>query len=134
METLQIEQIELLILVGAITAIIARRLRIPYTVGLVVAGIFIAVFQIGIKVNFSKDLLFNVLLPPLIFEAALYINWKELRKDLPVIATYATVGVLLSAGVTAAFMHFAVGWLWQSAILFGVLIAATDPVSVIASF
>ena len=134
METLQIEQIELLILVGAITAIIARRLRIPYTVGLVVAGIFIAVLQIGIKVNFSKDLLFNVLLPPLIFEAALYINWKELRKDLPVIATYATVGVLLSAGVTAAFMHFAVGWLWQSAILFGVLIAATDPVSVIATF
>ncbi len=134
METLQIEQIELLILVGAITAIVARRLRIPYTVGLVVAGVVIAILNIGIKVDFSKDLLFNVLLPPLIFEAALYINWKELRKDLPVIVTYATAGVLLSAGVTAVFMHFAVGWSWQAAILFGTLIAATDPVSVIATF
>jgi CPA1 family monovalent cation:H+ antiporter len=74
------------------------------------------------------------LLPPLIFEAALYIRWNELRKDLPVIITYATLGVLLSAGVTAAIMHFALGWVWQAAILFGVLIAATDPVSVIATF
>ncbi|MEP6900459.1 MAG: sodium:proton antiporter [Actinomycetota bacterium] len=134
METLQIEQIELLILIGAIVAIIARRLRIPYTVGLVVAGIFMAILPIGLKVSFSKDLLFNVLLPPLIFEAALYIHWKELRKDLLPIITFATVGVLLSAAVTAALMHFTIGWAWPAAILFGVLIAATDPVSVIATF
>jgi NhaP-type Na+/H+ or K+/H+ antiporter len=51
-----------------------------------------------------------------------------------VILTLATVGVLLSAAVTAAGMHYLAGWGWQSAILFGVLIAATDPVSVIATF
>ena len=61
-------------------------------------------------------------------------NWKELRKDLLPTITYASVGVLLSAFVTAAIMHFAIGWTWQAAILFGVLIAATDPVSVIATF
>ena len=42
-ESLRIEQIELIILIGAIVAIIARRLKIPYTVGLVVAGIAIAI-------------------------------------------------------------------------------------------
>ena len=134
MEILGIEQIELIILVGAMVAIIARRLKIPYTAGLVVAGIFIAFLPLGFNVPFSKELVFDVLLPPLIFEAALYINWKELRKDMLVILTYATVGVVLSAGVTAAFMHFLGGWAWQAAILFGVLIAATDPVSIIATF
>ena len=134
MESLRIEQIELIILVGAMVAIIVRRLKIPYTAGLVVAGVFIAFLPIGFSVPFSKELVFDVLLPPLIFEAALYIDWKELRKDLLVIVTYATVGVVLSAGVTAAFMHYAAGWAWQAAILFGVLIAATDPVSIIATF
>ncbi|MGI8789066.1 MAG: cation:proton antiporter [Pyrinomonadaceae bacterium] len=134
MDTLKIEQIELIILIGAIVALVARRFKIPYTVGLVVAGFFIAFLPLNLEVNLSKDMLFNVLLPPLIFEAALYIHWKELRKDLVPIVTYATVGVLLAAFVTAAIMHFAIGWSWEAAILFGVLIAATDPVSVIATF
>jgi len=51
-----------------------------------------------------------------------------------VILTLATVGVFLSAAVTAIGMHYLAQWGWQSAILFGVLIAATDPVSVIATF
>lgn len=134
MESLKIEQIELIILIGALVAIVARRLKIPYTVGLVIAGIFVNFLPFEFELKFSKDLLFNVLLPPLIFEAALYIRWSELRKDLSPIIVYATLGVVLSAGVTAAIMHFAVGWIWQAAIFFGVLIAATDPVSVIATF
>ncbi len=134
METFKIEQIELIILIGAIVALLARRLKIPYTVGLVLAGIFVAFLPLNLEINFSKELLFKVLLPPLIFEAALYIRWQELKKDLAPIITFAVVGVLLSAFVTAAIMHLAVGWSWQAAILFGVLIAATDPVSVIATF
>src|SRR6185295_13308041 len=101
MEYLRIEQIELMILIGAIVAVVARRLKIPYTVGLVVAGIALTFLNIGLEAKFSKDLLFNVLLPPLIFEAALYIRWKELRKDLGPIVVFATLGVFLSAAVTA---------------------------------
>src|SRR5260370_38440105 len=118
MESLRIEQIELIILVGAMVAIVARRLKIPYTAGLVVAGIFIALLPLEFNVPFSKELVFDVLLPPLIFEAALYINWKELRKDLLVIVTYATVGVVLSPGVTAAFIHYVAGWMWQLGVTF----------------
>lgn len=129
-----IETIEIILLIGAVVAIIARRLKIPYTVGLVVAGIILAFVPLGLEVNFSKELIFKVLLPPLIFEAALYIHWKELKRDLLPVITFASVGVLLSAGITAAIMHFVVGWDWTMAALFGVLIAATDPVSVIATF
>ena len=102
---LGIEAIEVILLIGAVVAIIARRLKIPYTVGLVFAGILLAFIPLGISIAFSKDLLFKVLLPPLIFEAALYIHWRELKKDLVPVITFATVGVLLSAGITAAFMH-----------------------------
>jgi CPA1 family monovalent cation:H+ antiporter len=57
-----------------------------------------------------------------------------LRRDLPVILVSATVGVLVSAAITTIGMHFLAHWEWASALVFGVLIAATDPVSVIATF
>jgi CPA1 family monovalent cation:H+ antiporter len=134
MESFALERIELIVFAGAIVALIARRLKIPYTVGLVVAGFLASFLHISLGINFSQELLFKVLLPPLIFEAALYIPWRGLRRDLPLIAVYATVGVLLSTAVTACVMHFVAGWQWQAAALFGILIAATDPVSVIATF
>ncbi|MEZ5427506.1 MAG: sodium:proton antiporter [Pyrinomonadaceae bacterium] len=131
---LNIETIEIILLIGAVVAIVARRFKIPYTVGLVVAGAILAFIPLGLEIPFNKELLFKVLLPPLIFEAALYIHWSELKRDLLPVVTFASVGVLLSAAVTAGFMHYLVGWEWAMALLFGVLIAATDPVSVIATF
>lgn len=130
---LSIESIEILLLIAAIVAMAARRLKIPYTIALVLAGIVLAISPLTPEVSLSKELIFTVFLPPLIYEAA-YIRWSELRRDFPVIITFATIGVLLSAGITAVGMHFLVNWQWESAILFGVLIAATDPVSVIATF
>src|SRR4051812_29612754 len=109
MESFALERIELIVFLGAIVALIARRLKIPYTVGLVVAGFLASFLHISLGINFSQELLFKVLLPPLIFEAALYIPWRGLRRDLPLIAVYATVGVLLSTAVTACVMHFVAG-------------------------
>lgn len=129
-----VERVVSLLLVAAIVAMLARRLRLPYTVGLVLAGAALALSRVSTGIELTKDLIFTSFLPPLIFEAALYISWRKLRKDLAVILTLATLGVVLSAAVTAAGMHFAVGWQWQSAILLGTLIAATDPVSVMALF
>ena len=132
---ISIERIETLLLIAAIVAMTARRLRVPYTVGLMLAGIVLAISPFpSDDIEITKDLIFTIFLPPLIYEAAIYIKWQELRRDLPVILTLATVGVVLSAGVTAAGMHYIAHWEWPSAILFGVLIAATDPVSVIATF
>ncbi len=86
------------------------------------------------QITLTKELLFVVLLPPLIFEAGFYLRWSDLRRDLSVILVLATVGVFLAAAVTSAGMHYLGGWAWIPAIVFGVLIAATDPVSVIATF
>ncbi len=132
--TIQIERFLLLLLISGVVAIITRRVRVPYTVGLVVAGVILSLHSFFADVPFTKDLIFNVLLPPLVFEAALEIRWKELRKEFPVVILLATIGVCLSWGVTALGMRYFAGWEWISALLFGILIAATDPVSVIAAF
>ena len=124
----------LLLLIAAVVAMISRRLRLPYSVGLVAAGIFLTLVPFAPDVHLTRDLIFTGLLPPLLFEAAFYIDWDQLRRDFSVIAVLATLGVALSAGVTAVGMHYLADWPWLSAVVFGVLIAATDPVSVIATF
>ncbi len=124
----------MLLLIAAVVAMLTRRLRLPYSVGLVVAGIILAAFPFAPKISLTKDLIFTALLPPLLFEAAFYLNWKELRRNFPVILVLATLGVVLSAGLTASGMHYFMGWEWISALAFGALIAATDPISVIATF
>jgi CPA1 family monovalent cation:H+ antiporter len=123
-----------LLLIAAVVAMISRRLHLPYSVGLVVAGIVLAAMPFAPKITLTRDLIFTALLPPLLFEATLNIDWHHLRRDLPVITVLATVGVVISACVTAVGMHYLAEWEWISAIVFGVLIAATDPVSVIATF
>jgi monovalent cation:H+ antiporter, CPA1 family len=130
---LSIERIETLLLVAAIVAMLARRLRLPYTVGLVFAGVVLAISPFGLAVPLTKDLIFTAFLPPLVFEAAIRIPAKELRREWPVILVLATLGVLLSALPVASGMCLLGGWAWPTALLFGALISATDPVSVIAT-
>jgi CPA1 family monovalent cation:H+ antiporter len=132
--TSDLTQLGFLLFVSALVAMLTRRVRLPYTVGLVLAGMALYFSHVYIKWHLSKGLIFSVFLPPLVFEAALFIHWREFRKELPVVTLLATVGVALAAAVTALGMHYAVSWDWGSAIIFGTLIAATDPVSVIATF
>lgn len=131
---LSVEKAALLLLIAAVVAILTRRLRLPYSVGLVAAGIVLALLPFSPEITLTKNLLFTVLLPPLIFEAAFTLQWPQLRSDLPVVLVLASLGVVLSAALTAAGIHYLVGWPWPSALVFGALIAATDPVSVIATF
>ena len=86
------------------------------------------------RISLTKDLIFDALLPPLLFEAAFYFRWDQLRRELPVIATLASAGVVLSGAVTALGMRYLAHWPWPNSLVFGSLIAATDPVSVIATF
>ena len=123
-----------LLLVACLIAMLTRRLGLPYIVGLVVAGFLIALLPNIPVLPLSRELIFNILLPPLVFEAALQLDWRRFRDELPLTLALAFLGVAIAAAVVAAGMHWIVGWSWIGAALFGVLIAATDPVSVIASF
>lgn len=126
--------ITLLLIVSALVALAARRLHVPYTVGLVAAGAGLALAHVHTGAALTGHLLFSALLPPLLFEAALSLSWAELRRDALPILTLATAGVAVSALVVAAGMTLLVHWPWPAALVFGVLLAATDPVSVLATF
>lgn len=131
---LRLDRLLVLLLIAGVVAVLTRRLRIPYSFGLVITGLILSLSPLSAGIPFTKEVIFNVLLPPLVFEAALQIHWKELRRELPVILMLATAGVCLSWGVTALGMRYLAGWEWMSALFFGALIAATDPVSVLATF
>jgi monovalent cation:H+ antiporter, CPA1 family len=134
MPVITLVPVGVLLLVACLIAIISRQSGLPYSVGLVAAGLLIALLPNGPQIPLSRELIFEVFLPPLIFEAALQLEWRRFRDELPLTLVLALVGVAIAAVAVAAGMHYFAGWSWIGALLFGVLIAATDPVSVIASF
>jgi len=123
-----------LLCVAILVAIIARRLWLPYTVGLVVSGIALSFTHSATGAMLTHEFIFDLILPPLLFEAALIIHWKELRRDLLPILALSTIGVLISTVVVTSCMTYFFNWKLAPALLFSVLIAATDPVAVIALF
>ena len=121
-------------MVAVVVALIARRLRLPYTVGLVLAGVAIRLIRVGPGALLTPHLITEAFLPPLLFEAALSLRWRELRRDALPIFVLSTLGVAVSAAVVTVGLVWLLHWPVSAALLFGVLIAATDPVSVIATF
>lgn len=134
MHVLDFPRLGLILFVACLVAMITRRLKLPYSAGLVAAGLALALLPIGFDVRLTPEMIFTLFLPPLIFEAAIQIPWKPLRRELPLLGVLVTIGVLLAAAVVAAGMHYLIGWSWLGAAFFAILVAATDPVSVIAMF
>lgn len=124
----------LMLFVASIVAMLTRKVGVPYSVGLVTAGIALSLLPFGLPMPLTPELVFEFFLPPLVFEAAIQIAWKPFRRELPLLTIFVTLGVILAAAIVAAGMHYLAGWSWLGAAFFGVLIAATDPVSVIAMF
>lgn len=129
-----IGQIVLLLAVAMIVAIAARKVRLPYTVGLVVVGAALTLSHADLGPHLTHDLIYDLILPPLLFEAALSIPWRELRRDAPPLLALSTLGTVVAASAVAGGMTWFLGWPATSALVFGSLIAATDPVAIIAMF
>ncbi|MDB5043734.1 MAG: sodium/proton antiporter, family [Candidatus Eremiobacteraeota bacterium] len=119
-------------LLGAavVIAILAQRLRVPAAVALVAVGAFV---QLPPPFEFGDTLLF-VFLPPLIFEAAWNLDPGALRRTAWRIAALAVPGTLLTAfAIAGGLLTFGV-LPFNEALLFGAIVAATDPVAVVSAF
>jgi CPA1 family monovalent cation:H+ antiporter len=126
-ETIIIE----LILIATLVVIVARRIRLPYTVALVLVGLFIAV-QRPIDFEITPELILALFVPPLIFEAAFHLEFRLLRENLLPILVLAVPGVVLTALLVGGIVAAGTRLTLSVAVVFGALIAATDPVAVIA--
>ncbi|NER92185.1 Na+/H+ antiporter [Moorena sp. SIO3A2] len=107
--------------------------KIPYTLLLVIVGLGLAFVDVRL-VNLSPELILEIFLPPLLFEAAWNIRWRDLRRDLVPVSLFAIVGVIISVVGIAFAINQLTGLPLTIALLVGASLSATDPVSVIALF
>jgi CPA1 family monovalent cation:H+ antiporter len=128
-ETLIIE----LLLIASLVAIVVRRLHIPYTVALVVVGLFLTA-QSPLNFELTPELILALFVPPLVFEAAFHLNLTELRRNLTSILLMAVPGVLLTTLIVGGIVSFGTSLALPAALVFGSLVAATDPVAVVSLF
>jgi CPA1 family monovalent cation:H+ antiporter len=122
-----------LLLIASLVAITARRLRLPYTVGLVLMGLALTLLTAA-EIQISPQVILGLLVPPLIFDAAFHIRIEDLRRDFWLILLLAVPGVILTTLMVGGLVAWGTGLSVQIAMVFGALVAATDPVAVIALF
>ena len=123
-----------LLLVATAVALITRRLQIPYVVGLVLAGLAVTQQALPESIGLNPDVILNLFLPILIFEAAINTDISRLRSTIRPIALLAGPGVLLSAAITAVLLQVWLDLAWITAAAVGVILTITDTVSVIVAF
>ena len=129
------EAIIALLLIASLVAIFVRHYRLPYTVGLVGIGLLISAIFEPLPNPISPDIILSLLVPPLVFEAAFHLRVEDLRRDFGLILTLAIPGVILTTLVVGGLIFIVnIGISIELAFVFGALIAATDPVAVVALF
>jgi Na+:H+ antiporter len=122
---------------ATLVAIVARAVRVPDTVALVIAGIAVgglAALGGAAPIVVPHELVLIVLLPGLVFEAAYRLDLAVLRRWIGGITLLAVPGVLLSAGVVALVLNAATGLRLDLAFIVGTIVSATDPAAVVATF
>lgn len=130
-----------LLLIACLAAIALKRLRFPFTVGLVIIGLVagwlenhIPALAILQQVTLSHELILFLFVPPLVFESALNMDSRMLARNLKPVVMLAVPGLLLSAAIIGFLLHWLTPLELPQALLFGAMISATDPVAVIALF
>lgn len=123
-----------MLLLASGVAIVTKWIRLPYSIALVIVGLLIGIFHFLPVVTMTPELILLIFLPALLFEASwnLHIDW--LKTCLRPVALLATVGVFVSAVCVAFIVSALTGLDFKIALLFGSMISATDPISVLALF
>ena len=132
----------ILLLIAAATLALTKRLRLPYSVILLLVGIGLAAMAersgealpILQQLAISPDLILYVFLPTLIFESSLNLDIRQLRHNMAPIATLAIPGLLISTTLIGFIVHWATPIPLLPALLLGAILSATDPVAVMALF
>jgi monovalent cation:H+ antiporter, CPA1 family len=130
-----------LFVIATAVALIARWLRAPYTVALVVAGVLVGAARPFEPPHLTKELLYTVFLPGLLFEAAFHLEFRRFWQNRIAIHALAVPGLVAAVGVTASILtpvanalHFVDDFRFSHGLVFAALIAATDPIAVVSLF
>jgi len=138
-----------LLFLAAMVSIATKRIKIPFTVALVVLGLVIGIAARLLHAShgllgkaatalsdleLTADVVLFIFLPTLIFESAYNMDVRRLVRNLAPILTLAIPGLLISTAFIGTLMALLLKMDWLVAMLFGAMVSATDPVAVIAIF
>ncbi len=109
---------------------IAHKVKLPYPILLIVAGIAIGFIPSIPEIEINPKVIFLLFLPPLLYDAAFNISFKEFRTHMNTISTLAISLVFLTASGIAVFAYYAIpGMTWPLAFVLGAILSATDAVA-----
>lgn len=134
-----------LMLISLAVFMLSQKLKLPYTVLLVIAGSLLVpishleFFSFITSFELTPELLFFVFLPILIFESAYNMNIRHVTENIYSIGSLAVVGLLVSTLFVGIAGHYAFDMAgfevpMLALLLFGAIISSTDPVAVLALF
>lgn len=128
-----------LLLIAVVVAVLVKYIRLPYTIALVLVGLGLGAVPGLIPITLSTDLIFFIFLPPLLFEGCLKMDLALLIRNWRRVFLLAFPGTLISTALIGGGAYYALPLLglditWPLAILLGVMLSPTDPISVLAIF
>lgn len=131
-----------LLLISCFVLYLSNRTRLPFSILLVVTGIFIrwigeqipTLHHILEQIEITPELILFVFLPTLIFESSFHLDSRQLRQNLIPVLTLAVPGLLISTAIIGTILHLVIDFPIFAACLLGAVLSATDPVAVVALF
>lgn len=129
-----LQDLVMLLFLSSVVAMVVHKRDLPYTVVLVVLGLGMGLLHVKEALNFTPELVLLVFLPALLFEAAWNAHLDELKRTAVPVTVLAVVGVVIAMAVVGGALTLTGALPMGFAFLVGAMIAATDPVSVLATF
>ncbi|MBX7150818.1 sodium:proton antiporter [bacterium] len=124
----------LLLFIAIVVSLAVRRIKLPYSIGLVVAGFVLGYSQIVPSFTIDPSLIIYIFLPALLFDSSFNANMTNLKQHWKLIFAFAIPGTIVSILIVGAIAHFLIDVPWMSSFLFAALIVPTDTISILSVF
>src|SRR5579863_8877055 len=121
-----------LLAVIAAVGILARRLDLPPAILLILTGVVLALVPGLPAVEMAPEFVLLFILPPLIYDAAVAMSWREFRFNLRPISLLAVGCVLFTTAIVAAASHWLLGFPWPVGFVLGAIVSPPDAVAPIS--
>ncbi|SDD84633.1 Na+/H+ antiporter [Pedobacter soli] len=109
---------------------VADHIKIPYPVLLIIAGIAVGFIPALRPIDINPEIIFLIFLPPLLYDAAFNISFKEFKTNMNTIATLSIGLVFITAIGIAVVAHYMIpGMSWPVSFVLGAILSATDAVA-----
>lgn len=116
-----------ILLIGIISVPLAYRLRLPREIFLVIGSAIISLVPGIPSFEVDPNIVFNLFLPPVLFQAANLTSWHDFKYNIRPISLLA-VGLVIVTIVTVAIVakFFLPGFTWMEGFLLGAIVSPTD--------